>query len=247
MKKLRATSWWTQLTRLLTQPVCLGCDAELGLEIEALCEKCRACLHLPEGLLCQTCGVPINPVQAAQNDLTCRKCEKRSPHFERLRGATGYGRVAKLTVHALKYSKRLDVAPLMIGQMANAYNRFFYNEPPDLLLPIPLHPRREFKRGFNQADVLAKGLTSLIDVEIAPPCIRRVRNTTQQVALSLEDRHQNLQAAFAVTDQSIINDSHLMLIDDVATTCSTLNETAKALLAAGARRVDALVFARTLE
>ncbi|MBG0777269.1 MAG: ComF family protein [Desulfovibrionaceae bacterium] len=134
----------------------------------------------------------------------------------------------------------------------------------DLVVPVPLHAARLRWRGFNQSLELARTMLRVLAAtarrhpdgaraplpspplsRLAPHLLARVRHTTPQTNLPLAERQTNLKNAFAATDPSALRGKRILVVDDVATTCSTLHETARTLLRAGAARVDALVLART--
>ena len=115
--------------------------------------------------------------------------------------------------------------------------------PWDVLVPVPLHPRREWQRGLNQAAFLARRLGRRFGLPVAPRALRRVRHTPPQAG-DPEDRRRNVRGAFVVGRPAQIAGRHVLLIDDVLTTGATANECARTLRRAGARRVGVFTFAR---
>ena len=113
----------------------------------------------------------------------------------------------------------------------------------DCLIPVPLHPRRQREREFNQAAVLAQALSKRVDVPIHEALLRR-RYTTTQTALDRKGRRQNLRDAFVLRKNVSVTDQDILLVDDVLTTGSTLDACAEVLLDAGASSVRALTVAR---
>ena len=118
----------------------------------------------------------------------------------------------------------------------------------DLIAPVPLHWRRLWARRFNQAAALAGALSDIADVPVLHGALRRVRATPQQVGLSRNQRADNVQGAFKVlpAQKADVKSRRLILVDDVLTSGATVDTCAKALLRAGAARVDVLVFARVV-
>ncbi|HKH81047.1 MAG TPA: phosphoribosyltransferase family protein [Methylovirgula sp.] len=118
----------------------------------------------------------------------------------------------------------------------------------DLLVPVPLHRRRLIWRRFNQANALAASVASACGKKVDPFALARVKPTAPQVDLSRAQRATNVQGAFSVPEEArlSVEGRAIVLIDDVMTTGATLNAAAHALLRAGARRVDVLVFARVV-
>lgn len=114
----------------------------------------------------------------------------------------------------------------------------------DLVLPVPLHKKREIRRGFNQAELLAKNISQHFSWPVANKAIVRKFNTVAQVKLNKDQRKQNVKGVFEVLDKKIIRNKRILLVDDVITTGATLSECAKTLLKNGAVEVQAIVIAQ---
>lgn len=114
----------------------------------------------------------------------------------------------------------------------------------DVVVPVPLHWRREWKRGYNQAASIGRELAAGLNVAFQPRLLRRVRDTTQQTQPTRTARQENVKGAFRVADRARVDGRTVLLVDDVMTTCSTASEAAKTLLAGGAERVVVAVVAR---
>jgi ComF family protein len=127
--------------------------------------------------------------------------------------------------------------------MVNAWSR--WQLPVDLVVGVPLHPSREKKRGYNQSDLLAHHFCERVNLADDKKALQRVRNTSPQVGLKANERVTNVANAF-VAERSRVAGKHILLIDDVCTTGSTLKAGAEALMAAGARQVSGYCLARAL-
>ena len=169
------------------------------------------------------------------------------PAYQRARAAVRYDEVARALVHALKYGDRLDLAPIMGRWMVRAGRELLAEA--DALVPVPLHWRRLWARRFNQSALLAKAIAQETGVAIAEIALRRVKATAQQVGLSQSERALNVQGAFRVppAGKAAVAGRRLILIDDVLTSGATTDACARALLRAGARNVDVVVFARVVD
>jgi ComF family protein len=113
-----------------------------------------------------------------------------------------------------------------------------------VVVPVPLHWRRRWARGYNQATAVAEELAHGLNVKVAPALLRRVRHTPQQVQPTASARRENVKGAFRVVKGAKLNDQTVLLVDDVMTTTSTATEAARTLRGAGAKRVIAAVLAR---
>ena len=191
-------------------------------------------------------GVLVRHLNAIEN-LGSMEAIADPPAYHRARAAVRYDDVARALVHSLKYGDRLDLAPAMGRWMAGAGAELLAGA--DALIPVPLHWRRLWARRFNQSAVLAKTISQETGVPIAGAALKRVKATAQQVGLSQADRALNVQGAFRVPAEckGEVAGRSLVLIDDVLTSGATSDACARALLRAGARNVDVLVFARVVD
>ena len=173
----------------------------------------------------------------------CAGGAARAPAFDYARAAAGYGGAVREAVHALKFGGRRSLArPL--GDLVREQCAGALTERPDAFVPVPLARARERERGFNQAALLAERLGSTLGVRVRPRWLVRLRATAAQSDLSAAERRANVEGAFAAAPA--VADRHVVVIDDVVTTGATIGDCARALRAAGARRVGVLAVARVL-
>ncbi len=209
---------------------CLLCGAQGGPEL--LCPACIAELPgLPES--CPRCALP-SPAAAV-----CGSCLNHPPHFDATLALWRYEFPCDKLVQALKYRARLALA----GFFARALASWPIPEV-DLIVPMPLHPRRLAERGFNQALEIARGLARHRCRPIEPRGVLRVKDTLRQTELPYEERAKNVRGAFLC--KLDLSGASVAVLDDVMTTGATLNELARALKRAGATRVENFVIARTV-
>jgi len=205
---------------------CLLCGGEGGPEL--LCAACIAELPaLPRS--CPRCALP-SPAAAL-----CGSCLNHPPHFDATLALWRYEFPCDGLVQALKYRARLALAGFFARSLAS---RTIPES--DLIVPMPLHPRRLAERGFNQALEIARHLGR----PIAPRGVLRVKHTPPQTELPYEERAKNVRGAFLC--KLDLSGASVAVLDDVMTTGATLNELARALKRAGAARVENLVIARTV-
>jgi ComF family protein len=155
-----------------------------------------------------------------------------------------YEGTAKNCIHLLKYNSRLKLAAPLGKLMFDFVNKNMDYEDFDMIVPVPLHSSRLRERGFNQAEVLSRKLSGYTKHPVCTNVLKRTKPTLSQTGLSKTKRFTNLQGAFKITKDAFVSGKKVLLVDDVFTTGSTVNEAAKALLKAGAESVDALVLAR---
>jgi ComF family protein len=168
------------------------------------------------------------------------------PVFVRARAVARYDDTARLVVHRLKYSDRLDLARALGRMMARAGAELAAEC--DVIVPVPLHRWRLWWRRFNQAMELARVIGAAYEKPCDPTLLARVKRTRSQVGLSRNQRGENLQGAFKVPVEARarLEGRRVLLVDDVLTTGATANAASRALLRGGASAVDVLAFARVV-
>jgi len=221
-------------------PVC-----RTPVEDRGLCATCWSKLSFIAPPYCERLGIPF--AFDAGPGLLSMEAIHNPPSYQRARAAVAYDDIARTLVHLLKYGDRLDLAPAMGRWMARAGHDLIADA--DLLVPVPLHWRRLWTRRFNQSAALAEEIAKASGLTVAHDALKRVKATAQQVGLSKEERAGNVQGAFRVPadGKALIRRQRLVLIDDVLTSGATAEACARALLRAGAGRVDVLVFARVVD
>jgi len=212
---------------------------------EGLCPACWSKLSFITRPYCQRLGIPF--VYDPGPGILSMEAIADPPAYQRARAAVRFDEISRALVHALKYGDRLDLAPMMGRWLAHAGRELLAEA--DALVPVPLHWRRHWARRFNQSAILAAAVSKGSGVPIAARALKRVKFTAQQVGLSRPQRAANIQGAFRVPPdgKADVVGRKLILIDDVLTSGATVEGCAKALLRAGARNVDVLVFARVAE
>ncbi len=209
---------------------CLLCGGEGGPEL--LCAACIAELPaLPRS--CPRCALP-SPAGAV-----CGSCLTHPPHFDATLALWRYEFPCDGLVQALKYRGRLALAGFFARSLASRPMPEV-----DLIVPMPLHPKRLAERGFNQAFEIARGLARHLRRPVEPRGVLRVKDTLPQTDLPYEERAKNVRGAFLCKPD--LSGASVAVLDDVMTTGATLDELARALKRAGATRVENLVIARAV-
>ena len=168
------------------------------------------------------------------------------PVFARARAVARYDDTARELVHRLKYGDRIELGLALARMMVLAGQELIAET--DVIAPVPLHRFRLWSRRFNQSAALAQEISRLSGKPLSLQGVARVRSTKPQVGLSRDQRRLNLQGAFRPGPNALseIEGRRVLLVDDVLTTGSTANASARALMKAGAASVDVLTFARVV-
>ena len=213
---------------------CAGCDRRGSW----LCETCRATVQPILGQGCNRCGVPRIGGSCACRDL--------HPAIERVISPYPYAGWVATAIRRLKYENERARADHLGQELVEAV-RAIGPGPIDGLIPVPLHPRKQRERGYNQSELLARSVSEALDIPVTP-MIQRTRHTTAQMTLGADERRQNVAHAFACIGETPPRpDARYVLIDDVRTTGSTLGACAEALVAAGIERVLVVTLAVDLQ
>ncbi len=237
---LRFAAHWS--LDLLFPPTCLACPAAIA-KHGALCPACWGAMRFIERPFCERLGTPfetdyggalISPAAAAD-----------PPVYGRARAVARFeDGPARRLVHRLKYGDRMDLASAMAAWMTRAGSEVLADA--DVIAPIPLHAARLRRRQFNQAAALARGIARRSGKPLAQEALLRVKATKSQVGLTKMSRAANVQGAFQAAEGAPVRGRNVLLVDDVLTSGATANAAARALLRAGAKNVDVIVFARVV-
>lgn len=229
---------------LLLPSFCLACEKPLGPTPDLLfCPDCLERLRFIQSPICPCCGRVY--LVAAGGDHHCGACLTTPRHFTRARAVFLYEEPLKKVVHRFKYQGKTACLP-SFARLARNLPYLVEMEEADLIVPVPLHPTRLKERGFNQALLLARAFFPK-DRRITTDLLIRARPTAPQTGFSGAARRTNLKNAFAVVKPDRLSGKKILLVDDVFTTGTTVNECARVLKKAGAAEVMVLTLARVTE
>jgi ComF family protein len=193
--------------------------------------------------LCIVCGIPFS---GAGTDHVCGSCSTSPPRFDAARAALAYEGASRDLIHAYKYRNKTHLRrPLALLTMERL-SEFMHSRRPDLVMPVPLHRKKLSSRGFNQAVLLGEIFSQQLKMPLDRWNLRRIRWTEPQVNLAAPDRRTNVKGAFAIQDPALVRGCRVLLVDDVLTTGSTVEECGRVLKAAGAADVTVITVARAL-
>ena len=216
------------------------------------CQTCSTGFLPVESPKCCKCGIMFKSKEG--NDRLCGECLEVSKQYGIARATGIYEQALMNAIHCFKYRERIQLArPFGMLLLATFVNCWESNRI-DLIVPVPLHPKKIRMRGFNPSLLLVRNWTSIAatldfsfpDITIETNVLKRTRWTEPQTGLERKKRKANIKNAFNISDPSKISGKHILLVDDVYTTGATVNECAKVLLRGGAAQVDVLTLARTL-
>lgn len=219
---------------------------------DAFCPVCMPeKVRMIESPMCPKCGLPHENKSA--EDHLCESCLTHPLKLSKVRACSSYDGILKEAIHLLKYRSELSLAKWFETMVCDLFMTEFFEAKPDVIMPVPLHKNRLRQRGFNQAYILVRNLKNRVSLKCGEKpawqldirSLVRNRKTQPQTGLAIDQRKKNLKNAFAVTNAAAVKDKYVLLIDDVLTTGATCNEAAGQLIRHGARKVDALVIART--
>lgn len=210
-------------------PHCPVCDR---ISPQGICEACRAKLMWIAADYCMKCGKPLEDGQ----EEFCEDCKKRKHLFVQNRALFSYQGDVRRSLYRLKYANRREYADCYAEEMAVFLERWIRSRGMGRIVPIPLHPSRQRRRGYNQAGLLARSLGCQLDIPVDEKLLRRTKKTAPQKQLTDRERQANLADAFCVCGE-IRPGECILLVDDIFTTGSTMDAAARALLRAGNCRV----------
>ena len=205
-----------------SSPLCLGCKKDLRKNTTG----------------CRRCDLPLN-----MEGEFCPACLKTPPAFDRALSAYVYNTTSAQLINQFKHRQNTSWAGYLVKELI-ARLEYEYRDTslPGLVIPTPLYWLKQFKRGFNQSEIIAHAIAKHFQIETLK-VVRKVKNTQEQQSLTRQKRLRNLKNSFEITSPLTV--SHVALIDDVMTTGATAEIIAQRLKQAGAERVDIWALART--
>lgn len=221
------------LLDLLFPRHCVSCQREGSF----LCQGCFEKIILIKSATCPFCN------RLSPWGKFCSRCRRKyKPALSGILVASYFEGPLKEAIHSYKYDGLAELSrPLseilikyLLGNLPN---------PVPILIPVPLHPKRERQRGFNQATLLAEAVGGELSLPVLKNKLQRSKNTLPQINLSRKKRRENVQGAFIYQGKDLVGET-ILLVDDVCTTGATLNECAKELKKAQAKEVWGLVLAK---
>jgi ComF family protein len=232
-----------KIADLLFPPLCIACREPLG-QGQGFCASCWSKISFLDGPLCDCCGLPfgVDPGPGAR----CAACLAKPPSFDRARAIIAYDESSRGPILALKHADRLELVPGFAQWLARTGKSLL--EDSELIVPVPLHRTRLWRRRYNQAAELARALGRRTGKAVAVRALVRSRATESQGEMvSARARRRNVLGVFKVPDPAPVRGRNILVVDDVLTTGATADACARALKRAGAAKVQILALARVVK
>lgn len=229
---------------ILFPPQCLNCEVRVPTH-GTLCLECWQKISFISDPMCDCCGLPFD-YDIGEKAL-CAECMNTPKPYARIRSAFRYDEHSRKLITRFKYSDQTQLAKIYGTWLAKAGGTIIQHS--DFIIPVPLHYFRFIGRRFNQSALLAHVLSKKTGIKTLPDALKRKRYTTPQTGLTKTQRKDNVKGAFAMNGRYMkdIKGKNILLIDDVVTTGSTIEQSTRTLLKAGAAQVNVLTLARAIK
>lgn len=220
------------LLDLFYPPRCVICEKILLPSEKRICDRCLRDLPLVKDPYCMCCGKPLNLKEREY----CADCERHSHVYDEGRAVFLYEKGIRLSVNRLKFNNQRYSIPFYGEWLLSMLREMEPVWKAECLVPVPMHPKKRAVRGFDQAVLLGRCLSSLSHIPCREDLLVRTRLTQSSKKLGRTGRRKNLRGAFRVNPDAVIPES-VILIDDIYTTGATMDEASLALRRAGVRRI----------
>lgn len=217
---------------VLFPPLCVNCRVSLPSQKEFLCDSCASHIIINDGYYCPICQARI-----PQKNGVCH----RSPYI--LAAASQFQEPLPALIHTLKYNRIPHIAHTLAAIVLIYLSRIDFHIDDYIISPIPLHPKKQRERGFNQSEIIASLLASYYNTSFQDVLIR-ARHTPSQTFLSRKARTKNVEGCFLVINAENVRGRNIILVDDVSTSGATLHQAALVLKQNGAKHVIGVVVAK---
>ena len=223
--------WIDLLGGLVYPPRCPICDEVVSLWDKGICHTCFGKIRYVESPRCLKCGKHI----LEETEEYCEDCKRMTHCYVEGRALYDYKEVAP-ALYRFKYGGRQEYAKVFGEEIAYYLGNYIRSLKPDALIPVPMYPVKERRRGYNQATLLARAVGDAMGIPVYEKLVKRVKNTQPLKLLNPEERLNNLKKAF-ILEENGVKLSTIIIIDDIYTTGSTIDTVAKVFLEHGIKNI----------
>lgn len=224
---------------------CVLCGENLLADaLPDLCGECKKTLCINDSASCRLCGRSIDGAVVDAGIVECGECRIKKPPLEATLFSLRYEGSSRKLIHKFKFGGRERLAVLLANLLCAQLHRNVAMDSIDMVVPVPLHYRRLYSRGYNQAYLIAREVAKTFSLPLEASAIFRKHRTPAQWSLSRAERFANMKKAFALRRGSAISGKRILLVDDIMTTGATMYEAARLLKKSGAAAVVGAVAAR---
>jgi len=236
----------SQATLNILFPIhCANCNTKLTFNNkDYLCDTCIKSIRFYAPPFCIRCGRSIDSFDKNIEPI-CADCIGKNYFFKQSWQCCEYSGIIKELIHKLKYNRRLYTKHLFSNILLDYFNRHIGRQNIDIILAVPMHKDSIDRRGFNQAQLLTEALSEKTEVPSLRNTLLKIKKTKDQIGLNRYQRMKNLKDAFTIKNKQPIEKKRVLLIDDVFTTGTTMDECAKVLSLSGAESIYTLSLARS--
>lgn len=225
---------------------CMVCQSDLLIGENHLCHECKKItIRLLRKPLCRGCAREMAQY-IKQTRTVCKDCLSQRRFYAQCVSLIRYDSDMKNIFHAIKYAKRRTALHIFYDYIHREKNYLEERIKSDIIIPVPISRTTFLKREFNQSEIIAKFLADILRIPLKNNILRRRNKTLPQSTLNKETRIKNIRNAFTAHNIRCIRNKEILLIDDIFTTGNTVNECARILQQAGARRIVVFTLARAV-
>ncbi len=223
---------------------CLYCNCNLNNSYELyICKNCKQAIPYISHSSCNRCGTILGPHATTKMQEGCATCKGKHLPFNTLTSIAHYDGVMKTLIHKFKYARQKFLFSLLNDIVLTSEKPKEIVPDIDVIVPVPLHWLKKMRRGFNQSELLSRGIHKHFSKPLSTNNLCRIKNTVSQTQLTKRQRQANIRDAFFVNYPKSFNGKKVLLVDDVLTTGVTASECSKKLREAGAESVHLLILA----
>ena len=235
--------WYRSCLNLVYPLKCFVCNSPISTEesqSEFLCPQCSLKIKFITSPICEKCG---RPIAQSSNFKICSECNKKQKiFFDRAFSVAIYEGVWKELIHLFKYSKNDYLDKFLSGFLVELIHKNPFLKETDVIIPVPLYWQDKWRRGYNQTHLLACEVSKTTNISLGINLIKH-KKIPSQTTLSGKERLKNVKKAFKLKNYKILENKKILLIDDVFTTGSTVNECSKVLRGAKVKSINVITLA----